>query len=209
MENIKKLIDRCKNIDHPGQKLGEFILDHSNSPGYLVGILTMFAEAAQADLEEENRVRNAMLNSLRERKRQERIANGKEMPAPDFTWVQLHLSSNVTLPKKYGKKIKALAGDYNECRGYQNTRYVTLPWIEGGRDLANVLVNEYGKGKLVPVVIKGVNMTRLEGTSLQAWIVVHNVEKTAKNPMAQLRQKYEKAFSQAQQTSCRCPKTNY
>ena len=58
--------------------------------------------------------------------------------------VELHLSGNPELIKKYGKKIKAVRGHYSECRGYQNKRFVTVPATE--TDLINVLVQTYPWG---------------------------------------------------------------
>jgi len=204
MHELEALAVHMRDTQHPGADLGEFLRKHSNAPQYMVGVLEAYLEAARADLAEEKRVRREMLNTLRERERQERIARGEEMPAPNFTWIQLHLSvygdeNGKTLPKRYGKRIKALGGEYTECRGHQTTRYVDLPWTEDGQALANKLVAEYGSGgeKGTPIVIKGVDMSGIEESYLQAWIVVHNVAKRGDDPMGELLARYQKAFSSA------------
>jgi hypothetical protein len=202
---IEKLIDHMIDTDHPGADLGKFIQQHSNSNEYLAGVLEAYLEAARADVAEEKRHRTSMLNAMKERERQERLARGEEMPAPDFTWIQLHLSvygeaNKKTLPKRYGKKIKALGGEYTECRGNQTTRFVNLPWTEEGRAIAKALVSEYGAGgKGTPVVIRGIDMSGIEEVYLQAWMEVFYVHREVEDPMADLLKKFEVAWSHALQ----------
>lgn len=57
--------------------------------------------------------------------------------------VELHLSTDPDLPKKYGRVIKAAGGEYSEARGMSCLhRYVKLP--SGARELINKLVAEFG-----------------------------------------------------------------
>lgn len=50
MKNVHELMVQQKAGQNPGHMLGSFLLDHSNSPEYLVSQLTAYLEAAQADL---------------------------------------------------------------------------------------------------------------------------------------------------------------
>ena len=52
MKHIQELTERLKSEGHPGVALGQFLLQHTNRPEYLVDSLKLFLEAAQADLEE-------------------------------------------------------------------------------------------------------------------------------------------------------------
>lgn len=40
---------------------------------------------------------------------------------------ELHLNPSSEFAKKFGKKVKAAGGTYSSCRGYCDTRYVTVP----------------------------------------------------------------------------------
>lgn len=53
MKNIINLMNEQQADRNPGCHLGNFLLEHSNSPEYLVGQLTAYLEAAQADLDQE------------------------------------------------------------------------------------------------------------------------------------------------------------
>lgn len=55
--------------------------------------------------------------------------------------VTLHLYGSPTLPKKYGKRIKAAHGNYSQCRGMWHMRYVTVPL--DAHNLIDTLVREY------------------------------------------------------------------
>lgn len=57
--------------------------------------------------------------------------------------IELHLLTDPSLPKKYGRAIKGAGGKYNEARGMSSMRrYVELPSAE--RDLINTLIRVYG-----------------------------------------------------------------
>ena len=77
------------------------------------------------------------------------------------TAVELHLNGSTTLPRKFGKQIKALGGSYSTCRGHNTTRFVTLPVsftdFSAGAEahkLVNRLVLDYGFAKTT-VVLRG------------------------------------------------------
>jgi len=95
--------------------------------------------------------------------------SGERYEAP--THVELHLASNSTLPKRYGKKIKAAGGRYDACRGHSSTRYVTLP-IEGNEALINTLCHDYGFQKQTTIIMRGGTTGRF-----QSWVVVHHAAK--------------------------------
>lgn len=65
-----------------------------------------------------------------------------------FRGVGLRLrDAYLAIPKKYGKKIKAAGGRYEECRGHTYTRYVTLPCT--AVDLLNELLLEFQAESIV------------------------------------------------------------
>ncbi len=60
MKHIEELRDGQKERRNPGHELGTFLLGHSNSPEYLVSQLTVYLEAAMADLEAERNMFRAL-----------------------------------------------------------------------------------------------------------------------------------------------------
>lgn len=56
MKNIAELIAAQAEQQNPGQHIGRFLLEHSNSLEYLVSQLEAYLEAARADLESERAV---------------------------------------------------------------------------------------------------------------------------------------------------------
>ncbi|HEX7095661.1 MAG TPA: hypothetical protein VF183_07245 [Acidimicrobiales bacterium] len=66
---------------------------------------------------------------------------------PPVRTLELHLDADPELPKKYGKRIKALGGRYGEARGYGAKRIVDVP-VDGalgdGIKLCAELVRAYG-----------------------------------------------------------------
>lgn len=56
MKNIAQLAEQQKADRNPGHKIGAFLLEHSNSPEYLVSQLEAYLEAAKADLEAEKTI---------------------------------------------------------------------------------------------------------------------------------------------------------
>lgn len=79
--------------------------------------------------------------------------------------LELHLSGNPDLPKKFGARIKAVGGRYNAVRGYGHDRYVTIPATETA--LADALIKNFAKGKGTCIIWRG------PGSSSQGSIVVH------------------------------------
>lgn len=59
------------------------------------------------------------------------------------TKVEMHLSVNAELPKRFGTRIKAAGGEYSTCRGYTTKRFVTVPISE--TELINELMAAYGR----------------------------------------------------------------
>jgi hypothetical protein len=53
LKNVADLAERQKADRNPGHNIGAFLIDHSNSPEYLVSQLEAYLEAAKADLEAE------------------------------------------------------------------------------------------------------------------------------------------------------------
>jgi len=76
--------------------------------------------------------------------------------------VEMHLSRNPSLPKRFGKAIKAAGGRYNNCRGDSWKRYVTLPLTVENRSLINRLLREYGRTgpKGTTVIARGTGIDR-------------------------------------------------
>ena len=69
--------DRLKEARNPGHHIGTFLLEHSNSPEYLISQLEGYLEAIKADLE----VERAFFHRLSGRGRAERFAEKlKEVP---------------------------------------------------------------------------------------------------------------------------------
>ena len=119
------------------------------------------------------------------------------IPTPES--VELHLSSNPEFTKKYGKAVKALGGRYSECRGDAHRRFVTLPWNDEGRSLANKLVAEFGTGSLLcgktTLIVRGGETFRRK--HVHAWVVVHKVARGSVDPCGVLLGLYEAAFLKA------------
>lgn len=57
----------------------------------------------------------------------------------------LHMPAETTLPKRYGKRIKAVGGHYSDIRGSVDTRYVRLPLAAA--ELIDELLADYGPRK--------------------------------------------------------------
>jgi hypothetical protein len=61
MKNTAESRDRQKGDRNPGHRLGDFLIQHSNSPEYLVSQLEAYLEAVRADLEDERRFFQGLL----------------------------------------------------------------------------------------------------------------------------------------------------
>lgn len=57
--------------------------------------------------------------------------------------IELHLGPDPDFTKCHSRQVKAMGGTYTECRGYNDTRFVTLPNDDRGRALANELMRRY------------------------------------------------------------------
>jgi len=125
------------------------------------------------------------------------VSNANYIPTPKS--VELHLSSDPQFTKKYGKAVKALGGRYNECRGNSYRRFVTLPWTDEGRSLANKLVAEFGTGSLLcgktTLIVRGSDTFRKK--HVHAWVIVHKVARGSVDPCGVLLGLYEAAFLKA------------
>lgn len=96
--------------------------------------------------------------------------------------IELHLSTNPDLPKKYGKAIKAAGGAYTEARGNGCLhRYVTLP--RSARELIDKLVHEFGayEGTRPGVMI---TMIARASDKLPAPVAVIDVSTANEHPLA-------------------------
>ena len=116
----------------------------------------------------------------------------KGIPQPKA--VELHLGTSPEF-SKYSKKVKSLGGRYSHCRGDASKRFVTLPWTPEGRELADSLVAEFGRGRDTTLIVRGVD--RFRNKHVHAWVVVHHVVPSEGNACERLVAKYEAAFEQA------------
>lgn len=66
LNNIEHLINEQKDKRSPGQWIGKFLLEHSNSPEYLIGQLEAYLEAARADLAAERAVFTRLMKKKEE-----------------------------------------------------------------------------------------------------------------------------------------------
>ena len=88
------------------------------------------------------------------------------------TEIRLNLDTAPSLPKKYGKKIKAVGGRYDSARGNAGSRQVCLPLK--ARELADKLATEYYCSGYSYAARKQVGMTvSLHGTLTHESAVYH------------------------------------
>jgi len=66
MRNLVAHTKRLKEHRHPGAALGEFLIQHSNSPEYLVSNLRSFLECCEEDLAEEKALFDSLIKQLGE-----------------------------------------------------------------------------------------------------------------------------------------------
>jgi hypothetical protein len=114
------------------------------------------------------------------------------IPAPKS--VELHLSPSPEF-SRYSKKVKALGGRYNQCRGNAHRRFVTLPWTDEGRTLANELVFEFRTSPKTTLIVRGGDSFR--GKHVHAWVIVHKIDAGDADACGSLLAKYEFAFLKA------------
>ena len=116
------------------------------------------------------------------------------IPAPRS--VELHLSPSPEFSRYgYSKKVKTLGGRYSQCRGDAYRRYVTLPWTEEGRELANELVTKFSTGPKTTLIVRGDDSFR--GRHVHAWVIVHKIDRGDADPCGSLLARYEFAFLRA------------
>ncbi len=123
-----------------------------------------------------------------------KIVPKPETGIPQPKAVELHLGTSPEFTR-YSKKVKALGGRYSDCRGNAYKRFVDLPWTPEGRELANKLIAEFGRGKRTTAIVRGVNSYK--GKHVNAPVVVHYIDRNASDPCESLRLAYEAAFEQA------------
>lgn len=68
MKNLRKHTDRLKEVGSPAQRIGEFLIRHSNSPGYLVSNLESILACCQEDLQAEKDLFRSLTRGLQEEK---------------------------------------------------------------------------------------------------------------------------------------------
>jgi hypothetical protein len=64
MKNVQDLRDSQNQRQSPGQHIGDFLLQHSNSPEYLVSQLEAYLMAAKMDLSAERNARESLLKGM-------------------------------------------------------------------------------------------------------------------------------------------------
>ena len=64
MKHIEALRDGQVDRQNPGQHIGTFLIQASNSPEYLVSQLTAYLEAAKADLDDQNAMMSLMIKTM-------------------------------------------------------------------------------------------------------------------------------------------------
>jgi hypothetical protein len=117
-----------------------------------------------------------------------------EVGIPQPTEVELHLGTSSDF-SRYSKRVKALGGRYSDCRGNASKRYVTLPWSDEGRALANKLFEEFVWCQKTTLIVRGVDSYR--NKHVHAWVIVHKIDKGETDACTALLKRYEAAFEQA------------
>ncbi len=62
-KNLQAYTEQLKQDRHPAHKIGQFLLDHSNSPDYLIENLEAFIEVIKSD----KKAHSLMFNSFKEK----------------------------------------------------------------------------------------------------------------------------------------------
>lgn len=97
--------------------------------------------------------------------------------------LELQLSTNPDLPKRFGKQIKACGGRYKHARGYDAyRRFVVIPLSE--TQLIDNLVDNFGTGKKTTVILRG-------GISTVARFVVFYIPKGVSSAAESLMKAFE------------------
>lgn len=123
-----------------------------------------------------------------------KIVPKPETGIPQPKAIELHLGTSPEFTR-YSKKVKALGGKYSDCRGNASKRFVTLPWSDEGRALANKLFEEFVWCQKTTLIVRGVDSYR--NKHVQAWVIVHKIDKGETDACTALLKKYEAAFEQA------------
>lgn len=110
--------------------------------------------------------------------------------------VQMNLYNPEGFTAKWGKKITAAGGRYSECRGYNNTRFIYLPWTPAGRSLCDAICSAHPSKRMTLIVHTLYNNFR--GSHIHAPVVVHCIDTTAcKSASEALWGRYCDAFTKA------------
>ncbi len=115
------------------------------------------------------------------------------IPAPKS--IELHLGGSPDFSRGYSAKVKALGGKYTACRGDSNTRFVTLPFTDEGRKLANTLVALFGKRETT-LIARGLPGS-FRGRHIHAPVVVHHISASSVDPCQEFLASYEAEFLRA------------
>jgi hypothetical protein len=97
----------------------------------------------------------------------------------EYKNVELHLSPSTEFTRKYGKKVKAVGGNYSQVRGNSFQRFVTVPASE--KELIDNLVTEFPKRNSnergTVMILRDLDDAAKEalkcGGSVQAWATVY------------------------------------
>ena len=97
---------------------------------------------------------------------------------------------------KWGKKVKAAGGKYQDCRGHQHLRYVYLPWTKQGREVCDAICSAHPSPNTTIVVAPLFNTFR--DSHIQAGVEVRHVNTAScKSASAEVWRQYCKAFAAA------------
>jgi hypothetical protein len=117
--------------------------------------------------------------------------------------VELHLSTDSDLPKKYGKAIKAAGGRYSEARGTGCLhRYVHLP--NTARKLINTLVAEFGFWHGARSNDKVTMIARPARDKLPTHVAVGGVTKACEDPIDSFERKLVRKVLEARANDDHC-----
>ena len=110
--------------------------------------------------------------------------------------ITIHLRNPECFVAKWGKKIKAAGGKYQECRGHLNTRYIYLPWDKHGREMCDAICSAHPSPKTTIIVDPLFNNFR--DSHIGASIEVRHVDTAScDSASAEVWRQYCKAFAAA------------
>lgn len=90
--------------------------------------------------------------------------------------VRIHASIE-EFPRRFGKKIRAAGGRFDECRGHQTTRYIYAPNTAETRAVLDAILTEakgdgFTSTKMATVIAEGHCCAPMNGNA-SSWITVH------------------------------------